>query len=474
MGKKIIVMALGLVMSASVHAENLLDVFRQAYVSDPTFQAAKAQFNAVKQDVPLNVANFLPQVGLVGSLSRDRNDNETGANPFDTDGVFHNDSASYGINLHQSIFNYKNWASLANASARSKQQGAILCAAYQDLLVRTARAYFNVLTASENLRFNRAEKRAIGRQLEQSRERFKVGLIAITAVYEAQASYDAAVASEIAAQNDFANRIEELREITGVKYQRLKGLRDELPLMTPRPTNIESWVQISVQQNYNLLAARYAVQAARENIKLAVAGHLPVIDGNLGFNYAFSDDPVGRGLASFNKQWKASLDASLPVFNGGAVVAQTRQARFYYQQACAQQELSHRSVMANTRKSYLGIISGASRIKADQQTIKSRESALKSTEAAFQVGTRTMVDVLDASSRLYQAQQIYSRDRYDYLLNILLLKQEAGTVTPNDLAEINRWFKRDVSMIPYGNVGTVNHLGGPSPENIKASKLSKK
>lgn len=474
MGKKIIVMALGLVMTASVSAENLLDVFRQAYTSDPTFQAAKAQFNAVKQDIPINVANFLPQIGLVGSLSRTRNDNETGANPFDSDNVFHNSGASYGISLHQSIFNYKNWASLGNADARSKQQGAILCAAYQDLLVRTSRAYFNVLTASENLRFNRAEKRAIGRQLEQSRERFKVGLIAITAVYEAQASYDAAVASEIAAQNDFANRIEELREITGVKYKRLMGLRDELPLMSPKPANIDSWVQISIQQNYNLLAARYGVQAARENIKLAVSGHLPVIDGNLGFNYSFNDDPFGRGLPSFSKQWSASVDASLPVFNGGSVVAQTHQARYYYQQACAQQELTYRGVMANTRKSYLGIISGASRIKADQQTIKSRESALKSTEAAFQVGTRTMVDVLDASSRLFEAQQIYTRDRYDYLLNTLLLKQEAGTLTPSDLTKINRWFKQDVSMIPYGKVGKVNQLGGPSPENIKTSKLAKK
>lgn len=467
--KSVLAVVLALPLGAS--AANLVDVLQDALANDPTYKAAQAQFEATKESVPISVASFLPQVSVFGKTQRDRNDIRSGP-PVTVEKVFNNDQASYGINLNQSLFNYSNWATLANAQAQTKQQCAALSAAYQDLLFRTATAYFDVMRASETLRFTQAEKKAIGRQLQQNRERYKVGLIAITAVYETQASYDTAVAREVAAQNAFAGNIEKLREITGKQYQSLQGIEDRIPLNPPRPANIESWVRVAERQNYALKAASYGVQAAKENIKLAFSGHLPVLSGFAGWNYSFQSDAFGAASERVNKQTTAGLDASLPIFLGGSVSAQTRQARYVYQQLVSERERAHRQIASVTRQSYLGIISGISQVHADKQTILSRENALKATEAAYEVGTRTMVDVLDAQSRLYNAQEIHAKDQYGFLLSTLALEQAAGTLCPDDLTRINRWLRKRVAMIPYSSIGKVGRISGPRPENIKPTDLS--
>jgi len=468
-----VLLTMSVLLPMQVWATNLVEVFNDALANDPTYKAARSLFYATRESVPISVAAFLPQLNINAQIRRDRNDRRSGV-PVKIERVHYNDQANYGITLDQSIFNFVNWAHLAGAKAATKQECALLNAAYQDLIIRTSRAYFDVMTASESLRFTLAEKKAIGRQLEQNRERYKVGLIAITAVYETQASYDTSVAREVAAQNIFANNIETLREITGKKYTTLQGIRDSIPLNPPRPSSIESWVRVATKQNYSLQAASYGVQLANENIKLAYSGHMPVLDGFAGWNYSFSSDPFGASSEIVVKETNVGLTAALPVFAGGAVVAQTRQARHLYCQACADRERAYRTTTSSTRQSYLGIISGISQVRADKHTIKSRESALRATEAAYEVGTRTMVDVLDSLSRLYSAQQITARDQYNFLLNTLLLEQAAGTLCPEDLTRINRHLPKQVTMISYSQVGKVSRIKGPRPEDIKPTDLAKK
>lgn len=468
-----------LVTTLQVSAANLSQVFKDALACDPTYQAAIANFNAIKQDVPINVANFFPQINADGLVERVRNDNftesvgnTTGGSILFSQGVFYNNRASYGVDVSQQIFNFTNWAALSNAKAVVRSEAARLNAAYQDLIIRASAAYFNVLKASEILRINIAQKESIARQLLQNRERYKVGLIAITPVFETQASYDTAIAQEIESQNQFASRLEELREITGKRYSTLMGLRGPIPLNPPRPANMDKWVCVAKSQNYSLQAARFAVLAARENIKVAFSGHLPVVNGYAGFNYNFQDNPFGADLASWSKRIVGGFNAQLPVFAGGRVIAQTRQADYIYQATSAECVRTLRSVVSQTIQSYLGVISGISRIEADRQTVESRENALKATEAAYEVGTRTMVDVLQALSLLYFSQEVYARDQYDFLLNNLVLEQSAGTLSPRDLSMTNRLLTKRVPSIRYNQIGKVKRLKGPRPQDIKPIDLS--
>ena len=444
-------------LALSAHAADLVSVYQDACASDPAFKAAQADFQAVRQLIPLSVANFLPQVSLTGSLSRSRNSDqlqnptELGEPPFLGSVKFYNDTTTYTLSASQSLFNFANWATLSSANAQVKQAGAKLCSAAQDLMIRTATAYFAVLKASEDLRFTQAEKRAIKRELDQNKDRFQVGLIAVTAVYEAQARFDDVVAREIATKNLYSNRIEELRQITGKSYRTLLGIGDKLPLVSPNPMNIDSWVRTAEKQNFSLQAARYGAEAARENIKIQFAGHLPVIEAQGSYAYTYQDNFEDTGAAR-TKIATAALSGTLPITNGGGVIAATRQARYLYQEALSVEELTRRSVIAQTRNTFLGVLSGISQIRADKQAIISSQSALDATKAAQEVGTRTMVDVLNSQSSLYNVQSITMTAEYDYLLQTLLLKQTVGALSPQDIAGVNRWLNKMTTMITDADI----------------------
>ena len=439
--------AISCLISAPIFAANLMEVYKYACANDPTIKSARADFLANKQNVPLSIAAFLPQVFANGSLQRNRVDNQTAANPFDSDTVFYNNTARYSLSATQSIFNFSNWAKLSEANSLVKQSAATLSAAAQDLMIRTVTAYFNVLVASEDLRFTRAEKKAIGRQLKQNQERFKVGLIAITSVHESQASYDSVTAQEIATQNQLEIRIEELREITNKAFPVMRGIGEKLPLLKPKPANIDRWVAVAEKQNYQLQAAHYATLGAKAVIKEQFSGHLPVVSAAGNYNYSFQDNPYGIPNGDSRvKTADISVAADLPIFSGGATTALTRQARYNFLAASANEVKTHRSVVSQTRQTYLSVISGISQVKADKQTIVSRNSALEATDAAYKVGTRTFVDVLDAQSRLYDSERVHARDQYNYLLNTLLLKQAAGTLSLHDLYQINRVLEKDIAV----------------------------
>ncbi|MDF2868228.1 MAG: tolC, partial [Gammaproteobacteria bacterium] len=363
--KKLAHCLLGLLgISTLASAADLMEIYNQALQSDPKLQSAYANYLSVKENVAINRASLLPSINGQANLKGMRSSYVTQGNSSVTNSYQHQD---YSISLTQPIFNFGNWAKLQGASATAKQAQAKYDAASQDLMVRVSKAYFKVLEAEDYLRFTQAEKLATAKQLDQAKQRYKVGLDAITSVYDAQASYDSIVAQEIAAQNDLVNRREELREITGTFHEDLAGLKNQLPLVTPQPANTEAWVETARKQNFNLSAARFAVDTAKQNIRANFAGHLPTLNATAGYNESSqSKNDAINGLRIDNAGSSVGLQLNVPLFAGGSVAAQTRQAQYGYQKSLADLEDTYRNTLDLTRQAYNSINAYISKIKADR------------------------------------------------------------------------------------------------------------
>ncbi|MCL5260341.1 MAG: TolC family outer membrane protein [Gammaproteobacteria bacterium] len=433
--------------SINALAVNLLDVYAEAQANDPQFKAANAKWLADREVLPISKASLLPQISAQGSIARTRTDFEGGQIVSPTpifeqeNGGFYSNLAAYSVSLTQPVFNFGSWANVWGAQAKVKQAGATFASAIESLAFRSAQAYFAVLQAGDVLRFTQANKEAVWRQLEQTKHRYEVGLIAITDLENTRASYDSAIADEITAKKNLTDNFEKLTQLTGIKYTEISALKENIPLINPNPNNSERWVKGAEKQNYDLIAARFAALAARENIKTQFSGHLPTLSAVGSYNYNYNNDNTGQQDFSRSKVASAGLSLNVPIFQGGAVTEQTKQACYLYQQALAQQEQTHRSVVSQTNQAFLGVIAGISRVKADKQLVKSTESALRSTEAGYTVGTRTMVDVLKAESDYYNSQKSLAIDEYDYITQTLLLKQLAGVLAVDDLQKINSWLQ---------------------------------
>ncbi len=347
---------------------------------------------------------------------------------------------------------------MLQAKASVKAAHATFNNAAQELILRTCRAYLNVLYAQDSLKFAEAKKRANKRQLDQATQRYNVGLEPITSVYNAQSAYDQSTADVIKATNDVVTQNEELRKLTNHVYTHLSPLRNQyVPLITPEPNDIEDWVATSLRQNYKLLAARFDLQASRENMKVMSSGNYPVfslqggtiqtnntVSGNTTTIPAQDKGPISKSVNSFfvpaaQQLTNIAITVNFPLFQGGLVQSQTRQAQYNFQTSSDQMETVHRSLIVDTRVTYNSIVSEISKIKADRQTLMSQQNTVQSTETQFLVGTRTMVDVVNAQQHLFEAQLQLSNDQYDYMRTILQLKYYAGTLNVDDLAELNAW-----------------------------------
>ena len=303
------------------------------------------------------------------------------------------------------------------------------------MIVKTSEAYFNVLAAHDNLGFTISEKKAIEQQLEQATQRFKVGLIAITDVHEAQAGYDQSIANEIEAVNLLDKSKEDLREIIGENEAKLNSLQESIPLNFPEPADITSWSKAAENNNFNIIAQLNQTEVVRKEINLQKSGHLPTID--IVANYGVQDNTSSFGLRGDTQS--VGLQLNLPLFEGGAVHSRSKQAQFNYQREKENLTKVKRTVTRQVRNAYRDVVSSLSRVKALQAAVKSSESALEATEAGFQVGTRTMVDILAEQRNLYRSMRDYSRSRYDYLINGIKLKEAAGSLSEADLQEINKY-----------------------------------
>lgn len=429
-------------------ADDLMQIYGQAVQSDPIFAQAQSTWQSQKMNLPIAEAGYLPQVSITANTSRNYAHYSPNLTSYPGSYTW---QYGYTLTATQPIFNFAAWAQIKGASASVKAATATYLAAQQSLMQRTATAYFNVLQAYDLLRYTVANKRAVWQQFVSSREQFRVGLIAVTDEYDARSRYDQVVAQQIAAQNSLNIQLEKLRAITGHAYVSLKGL-GKLPLLSPQPNNIDTWVHIADHQNYGLKAQNYNVIAAMEAIKQRAAGGYPTLGltGGVGETHA-----VGNPPDTATDTANLGLALTYNPIQGGSVIASTEQARYNYVTASGLLEQTYRQVVDQARSSFLSVLSNISQIKADKQSIVSSHNALDATEAGFKVGTRTMIDVLSALTTLYQAQKQYANDQYFYINNLIALKTAAGTLSVADLSEINTWLGKPVVFPEQISVATV-------------------
>lgn len=441
--------------SLPIFAESLLDVFKDALQYDPTYQKAGADYASVSQNIPITFSYLLPQLNFNSSAQYTDQINRGTATSFpgipiavpSNQGTFNYNSVGYTLNLTQTIFNYAEIATFKEAKISVKAAQASYAAALQDLMRRTAQAYFDVLSAEDNLRYIQAEKKAIKEQLDQVSEQYKVGVVAITGVYQAQAAYDSIISQEIAAANNVINQRENLKAITGKYYNKLDSLKNNVKLISPTPADPSTWVKTALKQNLSLVAARYTSEASKEQIAVERAGNYPVVGAFAQQNWQKTGTtPFGTINLTTNE---VGVQLNLPIYEGGLVHSETKQATYNYQSSKDVVMQTYRSVYNNTEQSYNNVVSELNQVKADRQAIISNASSLRSTIEGFKVGTQTMLDVLQAQENLYNAESLFSHDQYAYVNATVALKQAAGTLNYADLAKINVWLAPKTSEYSF-------------------------
>ncbi|PHJ42358.1 outer membrane channel protein TolC [Vibrio sp. PID17_43] len=424
-------------MSTSAWADSLTEIYDLAKQNDPQLLSAAAQRDAAFEAITSSRSALLPQINLTAGYNLTRGDT-------DLDSVRNNRSndkntLSAGVALSQELYNRTSWITLDIAEKTAREADASYAATQQGLILRVSQAYFEVLRAQDNLGFVRAEKAAVGRQLEQTKQRFEVGLSAITDVYDAQAQYDSVLANEILAQNDLLNSYEAIREITGQEPKTLDQLDTKRFSASPSNTPINALIDEAKSKNLSLLSTRIAQDIARENIALASSGHLPTLSLDGGYNYADisqSDDSDGT-----TNNFNVGVNLAVPLYTGGKITSLTKQAEFNYVSASENLEKEYRSVVSNVRAQNNNINASIGALKAYEQTVISAKAALEATEAGFDVGTRTIVDVLDSTQSLYNANKNLSDARYNYILSVLQLRQAVGTLSEQDILDIDAGLK---------------------------------
>lgn len=431
-------------MTLDAQTVDLYQIYEQALFNDPTFQGAGAANRAAKVAPDIAKANLLPSINatvsttgnMVTSRSSSVFERSTGTRKFND----HN----YLITITQPLYRKGRWIALDQARVEVDQANATFAFEHQALMLRAAQRYFDVLSAADTLTFARAEQDAFAQQLEQSQQRFEVGLIAVTDVEEAKAGFDLARAQVIQAENALDNAREALRELTGQYHLSLTRLSDgEMPLEVPTPDRIEDWTETALERNLQLAGQIHAARRAKLDIKREESGHMPTLDlvGTRGRNVVKDGTTGGGSGERDNTNTEISLRLSIPLYAGGSIVSRTRQSRHLYQREVDEVERVRRSVQRLTRDAFLGVRSGISRVNALEQAVKSSEAAADAVEAGFQVGTRTTVDVLNAKRDLFRAKRDLADARYNYIVDTLTLKQAAGILEEEDLRLVNSWLQ---------------------------------
>lgn len=453
-----VALSLGLIVASSAaRAEDLLAVYERAVANDPQIREADANRLATRESKPQAFAALLPQLTGAASYGKDKTDGLSQSTfvlngvltPSDRSGSGTTTNKNWNVSLRQNVFGWDNWMALKRADHQVAQAEADYAAAQQNLITRVAQRYFDVLAAEDNVEAQQSAFDSISRQLEQAEKRFEVGLIAITDVQEAKAARDAAAAAVIDAKRQLATTQELLREYTAESPTSLAKPATTMPLKTPEPADQQKWVDVSMQQNLSLISSKLGADIARDNVRASFAGHLPSLDlvASRGNSRADSRTDLNSGAVSSAKSdqddTQYSLQLSVPLFSGGAAQSRVRQSEYQWQAARERFTRVSRETERLARDAYLGVISEMSRVTALRQALESSQTALKATEAGYEVGTRTAVDVLDARKTLVQAQTNYSRSRYDYIINVLNLKLAAGTLDRAAVEEINGWLEKD-------------------------------
>lgn len=446
----VIGLGVGLGLAAGSPAADLMEVYQKALTSDPQIREADANRLAARESRPQAWAALLPQLNGLGQYNRDK---PNGTFTYiDTNTALYLSAPStsdtttkyWQLQLNQTVFQWDQWVALKRSSSEVAQAEADYRSAQQNLVLRVAQRYFDVLAAEDTLHAQESALEAITRQLEQAEKRFEVGLIAITDVEEAKAAHDIGSADVIAAKRALASAQELLREVTGEKYDALARPGEVIPLRTPEPQDENQWVETSMQQNLALISSRLANDIARDDIHAAFGGHLPSV--SLAVTKSNTDVTGSHTVAGQTSPADSNFDDDLlllqvrvPIFASGGTQSRVRQAEYRYRAASERYTRTARETERAARDAYLGVLSEMSRVTALKQALESTTTALKATEAGYEVGTRTAVDVLQGRRLLVQAETNYLRSRYDYLLNAIRLKLAAGNLEEKDIGEINSW-----------------------------------
>ncbi|MEM7077980.1 MAG: TolC family outer membrane protein [Pseudomonadota bacterium] len=426
-------------------ATDLADVYQAAKDNDPVVGAARAGYAATQQSVPQARSALLPRLGASASTTWTERQFPGSAVLDPTSPLFGQQVPDQNFNDHgwnaqlsQPILNLSSWFNLGAAKANVTAAEFDLFATEQELILRVVQAYLNVLRAQDLLDTTTAEEAAVKRQLEQVQQRFDVGLVAITDVLESQAAYDNAVVRRIQADGDHDIFFETLGTLSGISYEALDRLSEELPIINPDPIDEQEWVRSALADNLGILAAQDQLSAARRTVRAQRSGHLPTIDATVTQVHSVTGAPNFFG-ADTTEQTVYGLQFNLPLYSGGLVRAQTKEASARKEQA---QELllnEQRTVTRDTRNLYQSVATDVIRVKARLKAIASAQSALEATQTGYEVGTRNIVDVLQAQQRLFSSQFDYADSRYNYVINLMRLKQVAGALVEADLNELNNY-----------------------------------
>ncbi len=453
---------LGLVLGCNgAWAADLLAVYQRALQNDPQLREAEAHRLAALESKPQALSALLPQLSGSALASKERDvgpTNETEnvsvaggptvieAFPFDghTDTHIH----KYGVDLKQNIFRWENWVALQRADAQVAQAEADYQAAQQDLISRVAQRYFDVLASQDDVDALESALESVTRQLEQAEQRYQVGLIAITDVQEARAAHDSSAADVIAAKRQLASSLEALREITGDLFDTLARPIEPFELADPDPVSEDRWVEMALQQNLSLVSSRLAADIARDNVSSARGGHYPSLD-LVASGYKLNTDATSintdgslYGTQTVDQNQRTiGIQLTFPLYSGGMVSSQVRQAVYQHRAAKERLERVARQTEHDARDAYLGVISEINRVKALRRAVESNTTALNATQSGYEAGTRTAVDVLESRRRWIQAKTDYSRSRYDYMMNVLKLQEAAGILSEQSLNRLNAQLK---------------------------------
>ena len=455
---RISLLSLALVLaggSQAVLASDLMQAYTLARDNDPQLAMAGTSREAAQLRVTQARSSLLPN--LSGSASYARSGSESaGERVLSVDPPIvsttttqaHSSSRNYALQLSQTLYNHANYTQLRSARKRDEVGQAQYDAENDNLMVRVAEAYFNTLTAIDALVFARAEERAVKRQLDQAEQRFDVGLTAITDVHEARARYDGARAGTIASEVSLEDAREALTQILGQPLENLRGLEDDFSPQRPTPDTMDAWVALTRDQNPTLRAQALSAQADELDVATARAGHLPTLSASAskGRGYGWGTSAGDIGIIPSNNSsddWRVGVNLTVPLFSGFATQTQVKLALNARDERAFQYDLNERTILRQTRNAYRALDAGISEIEARKQAVVSAQSALEATEAGFEVGTRTIVDVLLSQQVLFRAQSAYSSARHNFLVNTLRLKQAAGVIEINDLAEVNHHLLRD-------------------------------
>jgi len=462
------------ISSSVANADNLQQIFDLAESNDPQIRASEAQLKANQQIRTISRASLLPQINASAGYEESETTGDPVINPEDNS-VFSVNSdtntTTYSANLSQVLFDLPSWYTYKSGDTQAKQAEMDYLLARQNLIIRTAEAYLNALRAIDSLATVSSEEKAFASQLEQTQQRYEVGLIAVTDVHEAQASYDDVIARLLSAQGNLGIAFENLTTLTGQEHKSIAPLSENYPILNPEPADPESWVEIALDNNFSLASATLSRDASKFNMKAARMEHLPSINFNVNHT---ENEPEGAAgtfrILTDSETTSVSVSLDVPIFTGGRISGQRKQAYYQYLQTEENLNSTRRTLVQDTRNQHLGVRIGVSTVNARKQAITSSQSAYEATKAGYDVGTRNLVDVLNSERALFQAKRDYLTERYDYIIDMLNLKRSAGILNSDDIASINQWLDLSGEIARSALTGNQTHLTRTeSAQNIPTS-----